>query len=512
MPIQKINGKDVDISPNSELRGANLEGANLERAELFGAELEGANLTRAKLNGAELSGANLTEAKLLKANLQGALLVRANLEGALLVGANLEGANLKRANLEGAELDGANLTRANLTRANLSDATLMEANLSDANLSRADLRGADLDGANLSRANLTGANLTEAILEGANLTGSNLSGLNLTTTTLTGANLEGANLTGTQLPDMQIHAEPADVDALEIHRASANISINLLIQVLTPLVSQIIPLQPSEYADYIKQSITTIIVSSEIVDNESLHNKLTTLMTQRLQSLDYSQFPRDSLTVIQYILEFVKTQSNKFKEDYITLFLNDCLTAYNGNADDAISCSKGIIERFVTSLKDTCVMAISSPDSSPENINIYTNIISAIDSDPNKIIPEFIVKWLKERNVSKNAEYNKDKEPSQQIVLDIHGKSTNERKELLKQYLLTFFPVQQALINAKIDELGEDFTFEDDDFAYGGRKPKRTKRRKLIRRKSIRRKSIRRKSIRRKSIRRKSIKRKSIRR
>jgi len=113
------------------------------------------------------------------ANLEGANLVRANLVRANLEGANLEGANLVRANLEGANLEGANLVRANLESANLESAYLAGANLESANLAganlvRANLVRANLEGANLVRANLVRANLEGAYLEGAYLAGANL--------------------------------------------------------------------------------------------------------------------------------------------------------------------------------------------------------------------------------------------------------------------------------------------------------------------------------------------------
>ena len=79
------------------LRGANLRGADLRRANLSGADLSGANLRRADLSGADLSGANLR-----RADLRGADLYGANLRGA-----NLRGADLRRANLRGADLYGA---------------------------------------------------------------------------------------------------------------------------------------------------------------------------------------------------------------------------------------------------------------------------------------------------------------------------------------------------------------------------------------------------------------------
>jgi hypothetical protein len=89
--------------------GANLAGANLNRADLNGANLTGANLYRA-----DLAGADLTAADLAGANLTGANLYRANLTGANLAGANLYRANLTGANLAGANLNGADLNGADL--------------------------------------------------------------------------------------------------------------------------------------------------------------------------------------------------------------------------------------------------------------------------------------------------------------------------------------------------------------------------------------------------------------
>ena len=110
---------------NYDLRGADLEGANLAGAILTNANLEGAIWTNGNLEGANLSGAILTGA-----HLEGVYLADAHLEGAILTGAFLtpyfEGtpreltrlAILRNAHLEGAHLEGADLTGvigANLT-------------------------------------------------------------------------------------------------------------------------------------------------------------------------------------------------------------------------------------------------------------------------------------------------------------------------------------------------------------------------------------------------------------
>jgi uncharacterized protein YjbI with pentapeptide repeats len=147
--------KILDLS-GTNLRGADLNEANLNRANLIGADLNEANLNRANLIGADLNEANL-----IGAYLNGADLNRADLNGADLNRADLNEANLNRANLIGAYLNGANLNRANLNRANLDGA---------------DLNGANLYGAYLNRANLNRAYLNRAYLNGAYLNGAYLNG------------------------------------------------------------------------------------------------------------------------------------------------------------------------------------------------------------------------------------------------------------------------------------------------------------------------------------------------
>ena len=109
---------------------------HLEGADLCGAQLERAVLLDAHLEGANLSGANLHEAVLDGAHLERACLADADLRWADLVGANLTGADLSRTHLEDANLTNAHLAGANLDGTHLDDAIIERAHLEGADLSR----------------------------------------------------------------------------------------------------------------------------------------------------------------------------------------------------------------------------------------------------------------------------------------------------------------------------------------------------------------------------------------
>ena len=80
------------ILVNANLKGADLERANLWSATLVNAKLEDADLRKANLTDADLADAWLAGADLTKATLRNSNLVGARLDGAILDGANLAGA------------------------------------------------------------------------------------------------------------------------------------------------------------------------------------------------------------------------------------------------------------------------------------------------------------------------------------------------------------------------------------------------------------------------------------
>jgi uncharacterized protein YjbI with pentapeptide repeats len=112
--------EQLDLS-HTDMRGANLNEANLEQTNLYQVNLAGASLREANLKGAILTASNLQGANLHLANLKGAILSASNLQGANLSGANLHRANLYLAKLHGVILNDAILDGANLKEAKFSE-------------------------------------------------------------------------------------------------------------------------------------------------------------------------------------------------------------------------------------------------------------------------------------------------------------------------------------------------------------------------------------------------------
>lgn len=108
----------------TDLRGARLGGANLQRAQLDDAHLEYA----------QLQGARLDRASLAKTHFEVADLSGASLQRAYLLDVYLEGADLSDVSFRGADLTYAHLQRARLVSMDVQGASLAGANLTDADL------------------------------------------------------------------------------------------------------------------------------------------------------------------------------------------------------------------------------------------------------------------------------------------------------------------------------------------------------------------------------------------
>ena len=508
--LENANLTDADLTNvefrRCELIGSNLAGANLthimiDNTKFKGSNLAGANLTRAFVFGAfdyidftdvELTNADLTDTDFGLVNFTNSNLTHANFTRARLIQSMFKNANLTRTIFKDANLLNANLNGADLTGADLTDAVLSYSYLVNTILIQTDLRKVEFIGANLTDANLTGAKLKGAKLTNAHLTGANLINADLTNADFRGADLTGANLTGAILTGARgiNMANVRRADPTQIHRVSSKIHYVALIRFLkTDIFQDSLPHYPlpKEYSKYIQTSITSIINASvNENDKPGLMQKLDTIMRNRLKGIKYDEQSSTMLEVIYYILEFVKKQSPEFQQFYVNTFLNDCVNAYDGNGQESLSCSAGILERIVTILLDTCISEISKYESrenpqkrklsEEQSNNVYNDIKNIITSDPNTLCPLYIKEWYQL--------HNKNVDP------DFYKKTNEEKKQSLKQYLLEKLPGKGELINSKIEEYTDEnaIGLNEESFTYGGRRRK-TRRRKTRRRKTRRRKT-----------------------
>jgi len=123
-PQDRIEKNQWGTIDKSDLEGKDLNFADLENADLSNSFLNGANM-----NFAGMQNANFSHSSLDGINMNFADLRYAKLDNTGMKGANLNFADLKYANLQYAVLDGANLNFANLDGANMTGASLEDANL-----------------------------------------------------------------------------------------------------------------------------------------------------------------------------------------------------------------------------------------------------------------------------------------------------------------------------------------------------------------------------------------------
>lgn len=191
-PFANLQGCDLANAnlTNVDLAFARLGFATLTGVNVTGADLTGADLTAASSGGiigtpsalpagwslvngyfiglySDLRSADLAGAELLRTGESYADFFGANMSGIDLGGASVNQANLVRADLNGADLVGGYFIDTDFTGADLTSASLYASFLNDANFTNADLTNANLSGSFMPDADFTGANLTNASLSGS---------------------------------------------------------------------------------------------------------------------------------------------------------------------------------------------------------------------------------------------------------------------------------------------------------------------------------------------------------
>ena len=253
------------------------------------------------------------------------------------------------------------------------------------------------------------------------------------------------------------------VDPHQVHKEFRKIDLEKLISILAPERITIEYPETTNFAKFIKNSLTDIIQSiTDIEVKERITNGVNNILTQRINQLRFKDFTPLLIKAIYHSLNYVKTLPPEAQQEYIEAFVKDCVNAYEGSA--GMTCAGGALERIIKSLEVACTSIISS---NPENAKKCENIIAVLNNDINKLIQEAILDRYREHRQGSQGEF-----PSTMSIED--------KKENLRQYLTSKFPTNEArdLIDSKISEFEMSIGFESDDFTYGGRKRRGTLKRK----------------------------------
>lgn len=171
---RRLHERLINNNYHLDLRGANLQLADLSRADLAFARMQNCRLECADLSSVQMQNADLSEAQmqnvnLLEAQLQGANLVRVQMQKSKLIGVQLQNASLYEAQLQGASLREAQLQNTFLEGAQMQHARLIGAQMQNANLTKAQMQHVSFGAAQMQN-----ARLIEAQIQGANLRGAQM--------------------------------------------------------------------------------------------------------------------------------------------------------------------------------------------------------------------------------------------------------------------------------------------------------------------------------------------------
>lgn len=488
----------------TDLSGANLHGATLTHATLVKVNLQNANLHNTQSNnsyientlvyGANLTGSNLSTdrgviAEMTEFRLPQPYRVR-NADDLINAPRNENGGyNLKYADLRFANLDGVNLENSILTGAILHRTNLRGANLSNCSLSNADLYNARLQGANLYNSDLDYAILTSAKLRNANFDYASIEYLII----------DGVDdddiidaieaRTGRPYIDPYHDLDNNNVDddddnrlipgvAFEIHNAFDKININNLLADLKSNIEnsdepRFVEMNDNDFKSAINRDINIILESLSDADLNHLPPKPTHyypptitswkdiwrfIYTERIINISFVRKDKEK-ELIGLSLSYVLKQSPAFQSNYILAYLGDVAFAYSTgrNFINNISCSKGILERFITSLVpaiDTSLTDTNIPDTIKRKYQLLKNRIEGGFDE--KMAIEFITQWQEDhKNVitKENGEFRENKE---ELV--------SQQRDALIRYLCCELGItQEELLSKPTISATIEYLFGDDN-------------------------------------------------
>jgi hypothetical protein len=224
-----------------------------------------------------------------------------------------------------------------------------------------------------------------------------------------------------------------------------------------------------DYPKFINEKMMDFIEkSTDKSEDEKEKNKegLELIMNTRLRNLNYSILPKSTKEYIVYVLEYVGLQPQAFKDIYVTAFVSDCLQAYPGKGNEAMTCATGALERILLSLQ-TAFVSTSEKDEKKAEYNEISNIITSTKSKKDLGL-EQIQNWYASHKIGTPGEFPE-------------GTSLEEKKASLKAYLKEKFPSpeDEKFVDDQVEIAEYGITFADNAFTYSQRAGRKRRTRKM---------------------------------
>ena len=266
---------------------------------------------------------------------------------------------------------------------------------------------------------------------------------------------------------------PQDVDPMQIHNESRKINTNKLNMLLSEFMKFMveIPIVNNDYPTFFKDAFTSMIDEADPSDKPELRAKLERIMNELLNGLNYAVLNKEFLATAIKMVNYVNQQDKPLKIVYVTTFVEDCVTAYNG--PDGMTCVMGALERiFFSFVTAASVVDINHPE--------WKQIVNCIVVNIKDMIIEDIKEWYQLHKTGLSNEFVKE--------TDDKEINDNIRRDDLRKFLKSKYPEEGKLIDEQIKDVADNIGYDDGDFTFGGRKWRPITRKQLrnTRRKQLR--------------------------
>ncbi|MDF1747279.1 MAG: pentapeptide repeat-containing protein [Alphaproteobacteria bacterium] len=218
-----------------DLRGVNLQGANLARFNLSGARLDGSCLQFANFRGAQLRAVSMNKAKMHGAKFAYACMHGANLSESLMQFANFHDAQMQRAifdeswmqrsffrktQLHNSKFEFSHMQGAIFSQAQLKCSDFYMARMEGASFIESEAQGASFGGAQMCDADFTHVQLNSASLVNSDLRNAKLNDTNMENANLSKARIKNAKFVSANL--LRAKFDDADLSNSDFYMAKLN--------------------------------------------------------------------------------------------------------------------------------------------------------------------------------------------------------------------------------------------------------------------------------------------------